>query len=351
MALGRAARHGAAGRDRLVVGMGVEEHERGHGRSVAVAGDVASSLPGRARNLTLESVDRRGRRFTGGCWMRVRGTRRLIVVAVRAAAGRRRPAATPRRGRSPGAAVRHRRTRPSTSPASRKDTIRVGGVASITNALNAPYGDIFKGAKAYFAMVNSKGGIYGRKLVLAAQRDDQMTQNLRETQACSPRTTSSPPWAWPPSSTSAVPTELAKNGIPSFGWNINADWNKPNLFGNVGALCLGCSGRRAAVDRQAARQEDDRRPRLQRRRLQEVRRGGPEVVRGVPDRQDRLLHRQPVVRRRRLQRRGLQDEGRRRRLHHHLHGHQRRAQHRQGSAQAEPRRDPVPAQRLRPARS
>ena len=36
--------------------------------------------------------------------------------------------------------------------------------------------------------------------------------------------------------------ELAKNGIPSFGWNINADWNKPNLFGNAGALCLGCSG-------------------------------------------------------------------------------------------------------------
>src|SRR5680860_1470083 len=35
------------------------------------------------------------------------------------------------------------------------DTIRVGGVASITNPLNAPYGDIFEGVKAYFAMVNA----------------------------------------------------------------------------------------------------------------------------------------------------------------------------------------------------
>ena len=41
------------------------------------------------------------------------------------------------------------------------DTIKVGGVASITNPLNAPYGDIFKGVQAYFAMVNKAGGIYG----------------------------------------------------------------------------------------------------------------------------------------------------------------------------------------------
>jgi ABC-type branched-subunit amino acid transport system substrate-binding protein len=30
--------------------------------------------------------------------------------------------------------------------------------------------------------------------------------------------------------------------MPAFGWNINSDWNKPNLFGNAGALCIGCVG-------------------------------------------------------------------------------------------------------------
>ncbi|MEP6625736.1 MAG: hypothetical protein ABJC79_14910, partial [Acidimicrobiia bacterium] len=55
-------------------------------------------------------------------------------------------------------------------PGVTKDSITVGGVASITNALNAPYGDIFKGVKAYFAMQNAKGGIYGRTLKLATPR-------------------------------------------------------------------------------------------------------------------------------------------------------------------------------------
>src|SRR3954469_12534962 len=67
-------------------------------------------------------------------------------------------------------------------PGVTKDTIRVGGVASISNPLNAPYGNIFKGAKAYFAMVNSEGGIYGRKIQLVSERDDQISNNLREVQ-------------------------------------------------------------------------------------------------------------------------------------------------------------------------
>ncbi len=122
------------------------------------------------------------------------------------------------------------------------DTIRVGGVASITNALQAPYGDIFKGVKAYFAMVNSEGGIYGRRLEVVSERDDQMTQNLRETQALLTEDNVFAAVGLATIFDFSGATELEKAGIPSFGWNINADWNKPNLFGNVGALCLGCSG-------------------------------------------------------------------------------------------------------------
>ncbi len=127
-------------------------------------------------------------------------------------------------------------------PGVTKDTITVGGVASITNALNAPYGDIFKGVKAYFAMQNAKGGIYGRKLAVATPRDDQMVNNLKETQGLLTEDNVFAAVGLATIFDFSGATELGKAGIPSFGWNINAEWNKPNLFGNAGALCLGCSG-------------------------------------------------------------------------------------------------------------
>ena len=127
-------------------------------------------------------------------------------------------------------------------PGVSKDVIRVGGVASITNALNAPYGDIFKGAKAYFDQLNKSGGIYGRKIELVSQRDDQMTQNLQETQSLLNDDNVFAAVGLATIFDFSGADALAQKGIPSFGWNINADWNKPNLFGNAGALCLGCSG-------------------------------------------------------------------------------------------------------------
>ena len=175
--------------------------------------------------------------------MRVRGTRRLVVAAcalllVATACGN--ASSGSKSGGGGGGGSDENTT--VNQPGVTKDAIKVGGVASITNALNAPYGDIFKGVKAYFAMVNSKGGIYGRKLELVSQRDDQMTQNLRETQSLLNEDNVFAAVGLATIFDFSGADELAKNGIPSFGWNINADWNKPNLFGNAGALCLGCSG-------------------------------------------------------------------------------------------------------------
>jgi len=127
-------------------------------------------------------------------------------------------------------------------PGVTKDTITVGGVTSITNALNAPYGDIYKGVKAYFAMQNAQGGIYGRKLKLATPRDDQMVNNLKETQGLLTQDNVFAAVGLATIFDFSGAAELEKAGIPSFGWNINAEWNKPNLFGNAGALCLGCDG-------------------------------------------------------------------------------------------------------------
>ena len=62
-------------------------------------------------------------------------------------------------------------------PGVTKDTIRVGGVVAKTNPLNGPYASAFDGTQAYFNMINASGGIYGRKLQLAAERDDQTFNN------------------------------------------------------------------------------------------------------------------------------------------------------------------------------
>ncbi len=127
-------------------------------------------------------------------------------------------------------------------PGVTEDTIRVGGVASITNPLNAPYGDIFKGVKAYFAMVNSQGGIHGRKLVVVSERDDQITQNLREVQGLLNEDDVFAAVGMATIFSFSGAPELEAKGIPTFGWNINTDWNRPNFFGNSGALCIGCVG-------------------------------------------------------------------------------------------------------------
>ena len=124
------------------------------------------------------------------------------------------------------------------------DTIRVGGVVSKTNILNGPYGSTFDGVKAYFNMVNGAGGIYGRKLDLVAERDDQMGQNQQQVEALLSQDNvfAALPMATIVSFTGAQ--KLVDENVPTFGWNINTEFTgHPNLFGtNYGALCLGCVG-------------------------------------------------------------------------------------------------------------
>ncbi len=174
--------------------------------------------------------------------MRGGSTRRRIValVALVVVAGACGNASTSTSSSSPTSGSKSTTT--VNQPGVTKDEIRVGGVASITNALNAPYGDIFKGVKAYFAMVNSQGGIDGRKLVVVSQRDDQMTNNLQETQALINEDNVFAAVGMATIFSFSGADTLAGNGMPVFGWNINADWNHPNFFGNSGALCFGCEG-------------------------------------------------------------------------------------------------------------
>jgi branched-chain amino acid transport system substrate-binding protein len=125
--------------------------------------------------------------------------------------------------------------------------IRVGGVASVHNPLGGKYGDIFAGTKAYFDMVNNAGGIYGRKLVLAAQRDDNTSNNKVQVQGL---LSQDHVFAVLPIATLLFTgaQTLVDQRVPTFGWTINPEWEgsakqpKSNLFGQAGSfLCFDCA--------------------------------------------------------------------------------------------------------------
>jgi ABC-type branched-subunit amino acid transport system substrate-binding protein len=118
--------------------------------------------------------------------------------------------------------------------------IRVSGVTSTTNPVGGLYGTAADGVQAYFDMVNSQGGVYGRKLVLVNRHDDQLANNKREVEAIIDQDNAFAvlPVATP-FSFSGAPL-LVQNGIPTYGWGITDEWSGPaNLFGNLGALCNG----------------------------------------------------------------------------------------------------------------
>src|SRR5437764_781639 len=69
---------------------------------------------------------------------------------------------------------------PVNQPGVTASEIRVTGVAAATNPTGNSYGSAFDGVQAYFDMVNSEGGIYGRKLAIGKRRDDMLGNNRRE---------------------------------------------------------------------------------------------------------------------------------------------------------------------------
>jgi len=119
--------------------------------------------------------------------------------------------------------------------------IKTASITSKTNPLGGNEGDLNNGIKAYFDSINSKGGIYGRKLVLSSEHDDQVSNNQTEAEALVGQDNVYAAFVATLLFTGAKTLEQA--GIPTFGWNINAEWNGPkNFFYNSGAGvgCLGC---------------------------------------------------------------------------------------------------------------
>jgi ABC-type branched-subunit amino acid transport system substrate-binding protein len=118
-------------------------------------------------------------------------------------------------------------------------------VASIVTKTNSPtassYAGLVDGMKAYFQMVNDNGGIYGRKLVVKYDHDDQFAQNQQVVQQ-----SLSQDKAFATFIATALFTGsglLARANHPTFVWNINPEFaGHPTFFADVPAICFTCPG-------------------------------------------------------------------------------------------------------------
>ncbi len=120
-------------------------------------------------------------------------------------------------------------------------SIRMDVVASINNPLGNNYGALADGINAYFDMMNSEGGIYGRKLELVKVRDDGLANNATQVQAALSQDNVFGVFIAALLFTGAA--TLAQQNIPTFGWNINAEWTgHNNFFPNESSLCFTCAG-------------------------------------------------------------------------------------------------------------
>ena len=104
-------------------------------------------------------------------------------------------------------------------------------------------GTAFDGTNAYFDYINSTSkGVCGRTLVLSSKRDDMLANNRAQAQGL---ISSDNVFAVLPVATTLFTGAdlLAASKIPTFGWDINAEWgseaNSPgpaNLFGAIGSF-------------------------------------------------------------------------------------------------------------------
>src|ERR1019366_10478005 len=61
--------------------------------------------------------------------------------------------------------------------------IDVGSIANVTGPLSSDFAPLVNGVQAYFSMINTEGGVAGRKLKLAYQEDDQGSPTINLTVA------------------------------------------------------------------------------------------------------------------------------------------------------------------------
>jgi ABC-type branched-subunit amino acid transport system substrate-binding protein len=118
--------------------------------------------------------------------------------------------------------------------------IDTDAVITLTNNPTGSFGGLADGVRAYFAMVNAGGGIYGRQLKLTKVNDDQLGANRQAVQTALAGDNAFATFGAASLFTGAP--VLAAANQPTFIWNINPEFaGHNNIFGNVGALCFDCT--------------------------------------------------------------------------------------------------------------
>ena len=125
-------------------------------------------------------------------------------------------------------------------PGVNDDEIKVTSIVTISNNMLgtniASYND---GIEAYFNFINDTGGIYGRELVLANKRDDQLFQNQPQALAMVEEDDSLA--AFVATLLFFGADTLNDAGVPTFGWGIHNEFaDRRNIFGHVAPNCIGC---------------------------------------------------------------------------------------------------------------
>ena len=124
------------------------------------------------------------------------------------------------------------------------DEVRFSSISTQTgNPLGTNIGGAYNaGIESYFEFRNDEGGIYGRDLVLANQRDDELLSHDREATAVVSEDDVF--GAFSATLNSSGLDILGDAGVPTFIWNIANEYGgQESVFGHIAPFCPECTGR------------------------------------------------------------------------------------------------------------
>ena len=122
------------------------------------------------------------------------------------------------------------------SPGVTPTEVKIAAVSTRTGTISADFAGLVPGLEAYFKALDAKGGVDGRKLVLAYNLDTG-GQPSNFTSATHTAIDQDHAFAVAVSSYWFSPTYFVATCTPTYGYNVNGSWTgAPNLFGATGSV-------------------------------------------------------------------------------------------------------------------